>query len=60
MSARLFEPLFTTKTRGLGLRLAISRVINERHDGSINVASTPGKRTTFTIRLPMKETCDRE
>ncbi|MBK9748959.1 MAG: hypothetical protein IPO91_19560 [Chloroflexi bacterium] len=57
---RLFEPLFTTKTRGLGLGLAISREIIERHDGSINVASTPGKRTTFTIRLPVKETCDRE
>jgi signal transduction histidine kinase len=55
---RLFEPLFTTKTRGLGLGLAISRDIIERHGGSINVESTPGKKTTFTIRLPVKETCD--
>lgn len=57
---RLFEPLFTTKMRGLGLGLAISREIIERHGGSINVESSLGEGTTFTIRLPVKETCDRE
>ncbi len=57
---RLFEPLFTTKTRGLGLGLAISREIIERHGGSISVESVLGAGTTFHFKLPVKETCDRE
>ncbi len=52
---RLFEPLFTTKTRGLGLGLAISREIIERHGGSISVASALGTGTTFTITLPVPD-----
>lgn len=57
---RLFEPLFTTKLRGLGLGLAISREIIERHGGSIGVESVLGAGTTFQIKLPVKEVCDRE
>lgn len=57
---RLFEPLFTTKLRGLGLGLAISREIIERHGGSISVESVLGAGTTFHIKLPVKEVCDRE
>jgi two-component system NtrC family sensor kinase len=56
--ARLFEPLFTTKTRGLGLGLAISREIIERHGGDITVESSPGEYTCFQIRLPSKEVCE--
>lgn len=56
--ARLFEPLFTTKTRGLGLGLAISREIIERHGGDITVESIPGQYTRFQIRLPAKEVCE--
>lgn len=55
---RLFEPLFTTKTRGLGLGLAISREIIERHHGRLEVASEVGVGTVFTIRLPIKERCN--
>jgi len=55
---RLFEPLFTTKTRGLGLGLAISREIIERHNGQITVVSTLGSGTTFTVSLPQQEKCD--
>jgi len=51
----LFEPFFTTKERGhgLGLGLAISRNIVERHHGRIAVASEPGRGSVFTVSLPM-------
>ena len=39
---------------GVGLGLAISRWIAEAHGGSIHVASTPGKGSTFTVLLPTK------
>jgi len=51
----LFEPFFTTKERGhgLGLGLAISRNIVERHRGRIEAASEPGKGSVFTVSLPV-------
>ena len=50
--SRLFDPFVTTKEeKGVGLGLAISRTIVERHDGSISVWSEPGRGTKFTITL---------
>ena len=48
---RVTEPLYSTKARGLGLGLAISRSIVEKNQGMLRVASEPGQGSVFTIRL---------
>jgi two-component system NtrC family sensor kinase len=51
---QIFEPFLTTKEtgRGVGLGLAISQSILERHNGSIDAQSQVGRGTTFTLTLP--------
>ncbi len=51
---RLFDPFFTTKEvgKGTGLGLSLCYRVVQRHNGDILVVSTPGKETTFTVRLP--------
>jgi len=51
----IFEPFLTTKEtgHGVGLGLAVSRSIMERHGGNIKVQSELGKGTTFTVMLPV-------
>jgi len=48
---KIMEPLFSTKAQGIGLGLAITRAILEKHGSELSVDSQPGHGATFTIRL---------
>src|SRR5713101_8301700 len=48
---RIFEPLFTTKSKGIGLGLSLARRLAEANGGSIWVESTLGSGSRFTIEL---------
>jgi PAS domain S-box-containing protein len=50
--SKIFEPLFTTKAKGIGLGLAVSRKLAEVNGGRIEVKSELGKGSTFTLFLP--------
>jgi len=51
----IFRPFFTTKGNGTGLGLSLARRIVEEHHGSIEVTSSPGKGTTFSVVLPIRQ-----
>ena len=48
---RIFEPFFSTKARGIGLGLAITKAIVENHRGQLLVTSQLGQGSCFTVRL---------
>ena len=50
---KLFEPLFSTKAKGIGLGLAVSRKLAEANSRRIEVESEPGKGSTFTLYIPV-------
>jgi signal transduction histidine kinase len=50
---KLFDPFFSTKEGGIGLGLSIAHRIIDQHHGKIEVESTPGEGTLFTVWLPI-------
>jgi len=57
VQSEIFTPFFTTKQlgKGTGMGLSIVYGVVKMHSGEISVDSTPGKGTTFSIRLPLSE-----
>lgn len=55
--AKIFTPFYTSKeaTKGTGLGLSVSLGIAESHNGTIEVASTPEKGSTFSLVLPIDQ-----
>ncbi|MFQ5712374.1 MAG: PAS domain S-box protein, partial [Candidatus Geothermarchaeales archaeon] len=53
---RIFQPLFTTKSRGTGFGLSVCRRLVEAHGGSITVESRVGRGSTFTVKIPLRGT----
>ena len=52
---KIFEPLFTTRAKGIGLGLVLARKLVEGHGGTIEVQSEEGQGSTFTVRLPLAD-----
>jgi signal transduction histidine kinase len=52
---RIFEPFYTTKTKGTGLGLMIVQRIVRAHNGRIELDSHVGRGTTFRVWLPLHE-----
>ncbi len=48
---KIFEPLFTTKAKGIGLGLPLAKRLVESNEGSIRVESAPGQGTCFELRF---------
>ncbi len=54
VQARIFDPFYTTRSRGTGLGLSVSQSILQEHGGFISVQSVQGKGTTFEVDLPVE------
>lgn len=54
MLPNIFEPFFTTRVGAPGLGLASVRAVIKAHGGSVNVRTTPGGGSTFTVSLPVE------
>ena len=52
---RILEPLFTTKSFGVGLGLPAVEKILERHGGGLRIESRPGEGATFTAWFPLRQ-----
>ncbi len=50
---RVFQPLFSTKARGIGFGLSIAKTIINKHEGTIEAKSEPGKGANIIIKIPL-------
>jgi two-component system, chemotaxis family, CheB/CheR fusion protein len=53
VKAKMFSPLFTTREKGVGLGLAVTKRLVESHRGEIKVFSRVGEGTTLTVEIPL-------
>lgn len=54
--SKIFDPLFTTKSKGMGMGLVVSKRLVESQGGSLNISSVVGKGTIVEIRMPSRKT----
>ena len=52
ITGKVFEPFFTTRDRGLGLGLAMTKRVIEEHGGKVTFKSSVGKGSTIELILP--------
>jgi signal transduction histidine kinase/CheY-like chemotaxis protein len=57
---RIFEPLYTTKAKGIGLGLSIVKLLVEAHEGQITVSSQPQQGACFRVSLPLAAQAESE
>ncbi len=50
---RIFQPLFSTKVKGIGFGLSIAKMVIDKHGGTIAAKSEPGKGAIIVIQLPL-------
>jgi signal transduction histidine kinase len=53
--ASIFQPFFTTKTKGTGLGLAVTKSIVEQHNGTISVQNKPEGGAIFIVKIPLRK-----
>jgi signal transduction histidine kinase len=51
---KIFDPFFTTKRTGTGLGLSVTYGIIREHGGTVDVTSSPGTGTVFTVEFPVR------
>jgi PAS domain S-box-containing protein len=52
---KVFQPLFSTKANGFGFGLSLAKMVIDKHDGTIEAKSEPGKGVTIVVQFPLCE-----
>lgn len=53
--SKIFDPLFTTKSKGMGMGLVVSKRLVESQGGSLNISSEIGKGTVAVVKMPIRK-----